>query len=114
MDRTGGGGSARLDPPPPGTTVKAPICRSATAGLSIPAMHPVTATQWIRDRVWLSYPLAITLSGLALLAKLQLGGLFDRSPFLLSMIAVSLSTFLGGLGPGIAAAFASGLLAAYF
>jgi signal transduction histidine kinase/CheY-like chemotaxis protein len=77
-------------------------------------MNPVTATQWIRDRAWLSYPLAVVLSGLALLAKLQLGGLFDRSPFLLAMVAVSLATFLGGLGPGIVAAITSALFAAYF
>ena len=77
-------------------------------------MNPVTATQWIRDRAWLSYPLAVILSGLAVLAKLQLGGLFDKSPFLLCMVAVSLATFLGGLGPGIVAGLISGLLAAYF
>jgi signal transduction histidine kinase/CheY-like chemotaxis protein len=84
------------------------------AALSILPMNPVTATQWIRARAWLSYPLAILLSVLALLAKLQLGGLFDHSPFLLSLIAVSVSAFLGGLGPGILAAITSGLLAAYY
>ena len=77
-------------------------------------MNPVTATQWIRARPWLTYPLAILLSIFAILAKLQLGGLFDRSPFLLSMLAVSISAFVGGLGPGVVAAIASGLLAAYY
>jgi signal transduction histidine kinase len=92
----------------------APICRRAMAALSILRMNPVTATQWIRARPWLSYPLAILLSVLALVAKLQLGGLFEHSPFLLSLIAVSVSAFIGGLGPGIAAAIVSGVLAAYY
>jgi signal transduction histidine kinase/CheY-like chemotaxis protein len=77
-------------------------------------MNPVTATQWIRARAWLSYPLAILLSVLALVAKIQLGSLFEHSPFLLSLIAVSVSAFVGGLGPGIAAALTSGVLAAYY
>jgi signal transduction histidine kinase/CheY-like chemotaxis protein len=77
-------------------------------------MNPVTATQPIRARLWLAYPLAVLLSVIALLAKLQLHGMFDHSPFLLSMIAVSVSAFVGGLGPGIVAAIASGLLAAYY
>ncbi len=77
-------------------------------------MNPVSATQWIRTRAWLAYPLAVLLPVLALLARLQLGALFDRSPFLLSMVAVSLGTFLGGLGPGVVAAIVSGLLAAYY
>ncbi len=77
-------------------------------------MNPVTATQPIRSRAWLSYPLAILLSMLALLVKLRLGGIFDHSPFLLSLIAVSVSAFVGGLGPGIVAAVTSGLLAAYY
>ncbi len=77
-------------------------------------MNPVTATQSIRSRAWLSYPLAILLSMLALLVKLRLGGIFDHSPFLLSLIAVSVSAFVGGLGPGIVAAVTSGLLAAYY
>ncbi len=77
-------------------------------------MNPVTATQPIRSRPWLAYPLAVLLSILALLGKLQLGSLFEHSPFLLSLIAVSVSAFVGGLGPGIAAAFISGVLAAYY
>jgi signal transduction histidine kinase/ActR/RegA family two-component response regulator len=77
-------------------------------------MNPVSATQPIRARAWLAYPLAVLLSVLALLAKLQLGSLLEHSPFLLSLIAISVSTFIGGLGPGIAAAATSGLLAAYF
>ena len=84
------------------------------AAISLLLMNPVTATQPIRARAWLAYPLAVLLSVLALLAKLQLGSLFDHSPFLFSLIAISASTFIGGLGPGIAAAAASGLLAAYY
>ena len=77
-------------------------------------MNPVTATQPIRARAWVSYPLAVLLSVLALLVKLQLGGIFNHSPFLLSLVAVSVSAFVGGAGPGILAAVASGLLAAYY
>jgi signal transduction histidine kinase/ActR/RegA family two-component response regulator len=82
--------------------------------LSLRAMNPVSATQWIRARRWLSYPIAILLCGLALWARLQLGGLFVQSPFLLFMIAVALSTFLGGVGPGAIAAILSGMLADYY
>src|SRR6218665_520244 len=68
------------------------ICRGEAAGLSLAPMNPVTATQPIRARAWLAYPLA----------------------FLLSLVAVSVSAFVGGLGPGILAALTSGLLAAYY
>lgn len=77
-------------------------------------MNPVSATQWIRARRWLSYPIAIALALLALWARLQLGGLFDQAPFLLFMLAVALSAFLGGVGPGLVAAILSGLLADYY
>jgi signal transduction histidine kinase/CheY-like chemotaxis protein len=77
-------------------------------------MNPVTATQFIRSRAWLSWPLAILLSVLALWVRLRLGTLFEHSPFLLFLIAVAISAFVGGLGPGIAAAIASGLLADYY
>jgi signal transduction histidine kinase/CheY-like chemotaxis protein len=77
-------------------------------------MNPVTATQFIRSRPWLAYPLAILLSVLALWVRLRLGALFEHSPFLLFLIAVAISAFVGGLGPGIAAAIASGLLADYY
>jgi signal transduction histidine kinase/ActR/RegA family two-component response regulator len=77
-------------------------------------MNPITATQPIRARPWLAYPLAILLSVLAVWAKLRLGGMFDHSPFLLPLVAISASAFAGGLGPGIAAAVTSGILAAYY
>jgi K+-sensing histidine kinase KdpD len=89
----------------------APTSSRVVAGLSLVAMNPVSATQWIRARRWLSYPIAIALSLLALWARLQLGGLFVQSPFLLFMVAVALSAFLGGVGPGLVAAILSGLLA---
>jgi signal transduction histidine kinase/ActR/RegA family two-component response regulator len=77
-------------------------------------MNPVAATQAIRARRWLSYPVALLLCGLALWARLELGGLFVQSPFLLFMIAVALSAFLGGVGPGLLAAVVSGILADYY
>jgi signal transduction histidine kinase/ActR/RegA family two-component response regulator len=77
-------------------------------------MNPVSATQPIRARKWLSYPIAVLLCVLALWARLELGGLFVHSPFLLFMVAVALSAFLGGIGPGVVAALVSGLLADYY
>jgi signal transduction histidine kinase/CheY-like chemotaxis protein len=77
-------------------------------------MNPVAATQPIRARKWLSYPIAVLLCALALLARLELGGLFEHSPFLLFMVAVALSAFLGGVGPGMLAAVVSGILADYY
>jgi signal transduction histidine kinase len=84
------------------------------AAISLLAMNPVTATQPIRARAWLAWPLAVLLSIFAIWAKLQMGTVFEHSPFLLSMIAVSISAFVGGFGPGIAAAITSALLAAYY
>ena len=75
-------------------------------------MNPVTATQPIRARAWVSYPLAVLLSVLALLVKLQLGGIFNHSPFLLSLVAVSVSAFVGGAGRGCCGADAAGLVGA--
>ncbi|HEV7658671.1 MAG TPA: response regulator [Allosphingosinicella sp.] len=77
-------------------------------------MNPVAATQPIRARKWLSYPIAVLLCFLALWVRLELGGLFVHSPFLLFMIAVALSAFLGGVGPGLLAAVVSGILADYY
>jgi signal transduction histidine kinase/ActR/RegA family two-component response regulator len=77
-------------------------------------MNPVAATQPIRARRWLSYPIAVLLCVLALWARLELGGLFVQSPFLLFMVAVALSAFLGGVGPGLLAAVLSGILADYY
>src|SRR5688572_3238669 len=77
-------------------------------------MNPVTATQPIRDRAWLAYSLAVLLSFAALWVRLELGELFQHSPFLLFLIAVAVSAFLGGRGPGIVAAIISGLLADYY
>jgi signal transduction histidine kinase/CheY-like chemotaxis protein len=77
-------------------------------------MNPVAATQMIRARKWLSYPIAVLLCVLALWARLELGGLFVHSPFLLFMVAVALSAFLGGVGPGLFAAVVAGILADYY
>ncbi|HTU11333.1 MAG TPA: response regulator [Allosphingosinicella sp.] len=77
-------------------------------------MNPFTATEPIRARPWLAYPLALLLSLFALWAKLRLGGLFDHSPFLFFLVAVSVSTFVGGLGPGVLSATVSGGLALYY
>src|ERR1041384_356751 len=77
-------------------------------------MNPVEATQSIRERRWLGYALAVALTLVALWVRLQAGGLFQHSPFLLFLIAVALSAFLGGLGPGVLAALLSALLADYY
>src|ERR1700754_4018663 len=91
-----------------------PTSGKVPAAISLVLMNPFTATQPIRDRPWLAYPLAILLSVLAVWLKLRLGGMFEHSPFLLPVVAFSVSAFEGGLGPGIGAAVTSGFLAAYF
>jgi signal transduction histidine kinase/ActR/RegA family two-component response regulator len=77
-------------------------------------MNPVTATQFIRDRFWLGYPLAVALSLAALGLRLQLGPTLSGFPFLTFFVAVVLSAFLGGTGPGIVAAILSALFADYY
>ncbi|HYD14089.1 MAG TPA: response regulator [Allosphingosinicella sp.] len=77
-------------------------------------MNPVTATQYTRDRAWLGYPLAILFSLAALGLRIQLGDTLSGFPFLTFFVAVILSAFLGGAGPGLTAAILSALFADYY
>jgi len=77
-------------------------------------MNPVAATQFIRDRAWLGYPLAIALSLGALGLRLQLDATLGGFPFLTFFVAVVIAAFAGGIGPGLIAAFLSALFADYY
>jgi signal transduction histidine kinase/CheY-like chemotaxis protein len=77
-------------------------------------MNPVTATQPIRTRAWLSYPLAVLLSVAALGLRTQLGDTLSGFPFLTFFVAVVLSAFIGGVGPGLTASILSALFADYY
>jgi signal transduction histidine kinase/CheY-like chemotaxis protein len=77
-------------------------------------MNFFAATDVIRSRPWIGYPLAVGLSLAALSIRFAAGDLLVGFPFLTFFSAVVLSAFLGGLGPGVLAAVLSGLLSNYF
>ncbi|HVK52634.1 MAG TPA: ATP-binding protein, partial [Pseudoxanthomonas sp.] len=67
-----------------------------------------------RSKRWRGYMLAVSLTALAVWARFHVGDALQGSPFLVSLAAVLLTVFLGGLGPGLLAALLSGLLCQYF
>ena len=77
-------------------------------------MNFFAATDVIRSRPWIGYPLAVGLSLAALWIRFGAGDLLVGFPFLTFFSAVVLSAFLGGLGPGVLAAVLGGLLSNYF
>ncbi len=60
-----------------------------------------TLTQPIRDRPWQGYAIGIASVALALGARLTVGDALINFPFLVFLPAVVLTTFVGGLAPGI-------------
>jgi signal transduction histidine kinase/CheY-like chemotaxis protein len=77
-------------------------------------MNFIAATDVIRSRAWIGYPVAVGLSLAALWIRFGAGDLLVGFPFLTFFSAVALSAFLGGLGPGVLAAVLGGLLSDYF
>jgi len=77
-------------------------------------MRILNAAMAFRARRWRGYLLALTLTVLAVWARFHVGEALQGSPFLVSLAAVLITVFLGGLGPGLLAALLSGLLCQYF
>lgn len=77
-------------------------------------MNFFAATDVIRSRPWIGYPLAVGLSLAALWIRFAAGDRLVGAPFVTFFSAVVLSAFLGGLGPGVLAAVLGGLLSNYF
>lgn len=62
----------------------------------------------------MGYALALLATGLALFIKLAIGTLIESPPFLLFFAAVMISSWYGGLGPGLLATFLAALADVYF
>ncbi len=77
-------------------------------------MRILEVSRSFRSQAWRGYFLGVTLSLLAVWARFHVGDALQGSPFLVSLIAVLITVFLGGLGAGIMAAVLSGLLCQYF
>lgn len=70
---------------------------------------------WLRGRPWLGYGLAVVSMAAALSLRMSLAGLFaQKSPFLPFLLAIVATTFVAGLGPGIASVVLSLFAAWYF
>ncbi len=65
-------------------------------------------------RRWHGYLLGLVLTVLAVWARFQIGDALLGSPFLVSLLAVLITVFLGGFGAGVMTALLSGLLCQYF
>ena len=68
-------------------------------------------TQSVRDRRWIGYFIGIAAVGLSLGVRILLGDVALKFPFVIFLPPVILTTFVGGLGPGIATALMAGLVA---
>lgn len=77
-------------------------------------MRILEAARSFRRRRWHGYLLGLSLMILAVWARVRIGDALPGAPFLVSLIAVLVTVFLGGLGPGVMTALLSGLLCQYF
>ena len=68
----------------------------------------------VRRHAWLGYGLAVALSVLALLLRLQLASALAGFPFMTFFGAVLLVAFFGGTGPALLSVLITALMAAYY
>ena len=68
----------------------------------------------VRRHAWLGYGLAVALSVLALLLRLQLAAALAGFPFMTFFGAVLLVAFFGGTGPALLSVLITALMAAYY
>jgi signal transduction histidine kinase len=73
-------------------------------------MNLFTLTQPLRDRRWFGYGFGLGALLVSLAIRVALGDIALRFPFVIFIPTVVLTTFLGGVRPGIAAAIAAGLI----
>lgn len=74
----------------------------------------VAAAVPIRARPWIGYALALVLSIVITFARFIMHSALDGFPYLLPVLVVIVSAFLGGRGPGILATLLAGGLAKFF
>lgn len=74
-------------------------------------MNLFALTRPLRDRPWLGFFVGLVAVLLGLAVRMALGDLALKFPFVIFIPFVALTTFLGGLIPGIAAALLAGIIA---
>lgn len=77
-------------------------------------MHIYRHTEPVRRRPWLAYPIALLCVLVAFSVRQLLGLQVGLVPYVTFVVAVVISTWIGGTGPGIFATIASAALAQYF
>lgn len=77
-------------------------------------MNLFANTQQWRLRPWASYLVACAAAGLALGASLAFESLIQQDVYPIFLVAVLISAYIGGLGPGLLAALLATLISTYF
>jgi signal transduction histidine kinase/CheY-like chemotaxis protein len=77
-------------------------------------MDLLSATDWLRHRPGLTYPLAVAVVTLTFLLRLAAGDYLSGFPFLSFLPAILIASFIGGAGPGAVAAILSGFVVQQF
>ena len=77
-------------------------------------MDLLSATDWLRHRPGLTYPLAIAAVAFTFLLRIAAGDYLSGFPFLSFLPAVLIASFIGGAGPGAVAAILSGFVVQQF
>ncbi len=77
-------------------------------------MDLLSATDWLRHRPALTYPLALAAVAFTFLLRVAAGDYLSGFPFLSFLPAVLVASFIGGAGPGAVAALLSGFVVQQF
>ncbi len=77
-------------------------------------MDLLSATDWLRHRPGLTYPLALAVVAFTFLLRVAAGDYLSGFPFLSFLPAVLVASFIGGAGPGAVAALLSGFVVQQF
>lgn len=77
-------------------------------------MDLIAAADPIRRNPWLSYPIAICVIAVTLAIRIAIGEALNGFRFLTFLPAILISSFLGGVGPGIVVACLTGFIVQRF
>ncbi|NLS03129.1 response regulator [Rhizobium sp. P32RR-XVIII] len=77
-------------------------------------MDLLSATDWLRQKPRMTYPLAVALVAVTFFLRLAAGDVLSGFPFLGFFPAIVFASFLGGAGPGLLAAVLSAFLVQLF